>query len=433
MQDREQTESRRLSRSLDPRLRALGILLIVTAGLLGVFLAIGGGELGANDVLLSVYIGLFAVYIMYRTGQFATRVPVYVQGEDRPRTHKMRKTAGGKRFRPTAPPKYISAAEADDELQPEERVIGVEINGQAVAYPLSAMALREAANEEVDDEAVTVTWWPVTYSARAFAARLPNDPTGEPIELEPGNQTVLNSSVLLDEVGSGWVQFLGQAVTGPRAGWQMKDIPTVSTNWRAWRDAHPDTDVLSKEGTPEFDVFERYYTSDRAGLHRQPALDKRWMDKEIVLGVEVNGEAKAFPYSALIEQPLVQEDIGGEPVLVALERISATALAFSRRVDGRTLSFVKDSPNPRRPEMGEDFRPEDIRYEPLYLRDNETGSRWRMITGECMEGELKGARLSMLPGKTAFWFAWTHFYPNAAVVEPQSPVGPEAEPTESAA
>lgn len=47
------------------------------------------------------------------------------------------------------------------------------------------------------------------------------------------------------------------------------------------------------------------------------------------------------------------------------------------------------------------------------MEDTLTGSTWRAISGECIEGELKGSQLEMLNGMTGFWYAWSRFYPNA--------------------
>ncbi len=40
-------------------------------------------------------------------------------------------------------------------------------------------------------------------------------------------------------------------------------------------------------------------------------------------------------------------------------------------------------------------------------------SRWRAISGECVEGEMQGRRLRRLPTSMGFWFAWSRFYPGA--------------------
>ena len=78
-------------------------------------------------------------------------------------------------------------------------------------------------------------------------------------------------------------QFLGQVAAGPHAGLILQQIPAVTTNWRAWSNAYPHTEVMSKAGTPEIDIFLRYYITERAGLHQQSARDRRWHDKDTVL------------------------------------------------------------------------------------------------------------------------------------------------------
>jgi hypothetical protein len=250
-----------------------------------------------------------------------------------------------------------------------------------------------------------------------------DEPGGSEPQLLDIMTMVLNSIVLQDSENEHIVQFPGQYVTGPRAGETLRQVPVVCTNWRAWSAAFPHTEVMSLQGTDAEDVFEHYYITNRAGLYQQSARDRRWHDKDTVLGVMVNGEAKAYPYPALIERPLVQEELGGEPVIVLQERISATAVAFSRRVDGQALTFKADSRNPRRPtaEPGETDIRRRIQYEPWWLVDEQTGSRWRAISGECVSGKLKGNRLEMLPSQTGFWFAWSRFYPHAQVMEPRSP------------
>ena len=428
---------------VDPRIRAAAIFGGIFA--IAAFIARIDGELAGPDVLLAAYAGMFVVYILFRFGYFADRVLVKMPGSSHFTVQKMRSTQGGKRFAATEPERFIPAAEANEELRGEDRVAGIEVNGDAVALPMSAMALREVINLEVGGERVSVSWWAISYAARAFVRRLPS---GHMVTFEPTAKTVFNSTVFTDESVDGkWVQFLGQAVAGENTGHTLKQIPVLATNWSAWSSAYPDTETLSTNGTPEWDIFERYYFNDRPGLQRQAAKDRRLPDKEIVLGVVGRDTVKAYPYRTLIEEPLIQDEIEREPILVLLERISATAAVFSRIVEGRILTFDSESENPRRPEIIEsaDIVPKpagdsdgdigddpdeagqqptveepaggpEVNYEPLLLRDRETGSVWRALTGYCIEGELEGKRMRMLEGQTGFWFVWSRFYPNTELM-----------------
>jgi hypothetical protein len=51
------------------------------------------------------------------------------------------------------------------------------------------------------------------------------------------------------------------------------------------------------------------------------------------------------------------------------------------------------------------------------VKDRGTGSTWDLDRGVAVDGPLAGATLERIPVTTAFWFAWSSFYPNTAVVE----------------
>ncbi len=407
---------------LGPEGRGAVVFVVAAAVIFGLFAA--AGETGPVGILLSVWGGFFVVFVLYRLAYFAESVQVMFPGTAEPSIERLRKNTGKQRLQPGADPTYLNVRDAndsEDEVEAEDRVLGIEVDGHAIAYPLAAMSVREVAHEVLGGKHLFVTWWPVTYSARAFIIE-PED--GVEPELYTIRKTLLNSMVLMDARGNEIVQFIGQAVTGSLAGHTLKQVPVVSTNWRAWSGAFPHTEVMSLDGTPEMDIFERYYITDRAGLYQQSANDKRWHDKDNVLGVEVNGEFRCYPYPALIHRPLINEELAGEPILVAHERLSGTALVFSRLVGGQTLTFSGDSKNPMRPEPepGEVDIRRRINYEPWFLVDSQTGSRWRAVSGECVSGELKGKRLQLLNGQSGFWFAWARFFPNSDVLESRTGV-----------
>lgn len=402
---------------LRPRGRGAFIFVVATAFIFGVFAV--AGATGPLNILLSVWAGGFIVFVLYRLSYFADTVPLLLPGATEPYLEKLRRNTGKQRLMPSADPTYLSVSEAnetDDEVEAEDRVLGIEVAGHAIAYPLAAMGVREVAHEVMGGVHVFVTWWPVTYAARAFIVE--SEGETEP-DLFTIRKTLLNSTILVDAAGNEIVQFNGQVVTGALLGHTLKQIPVISTNWRAWSTAFPHTEVMSLVGTPEVDMFERYYITDRAGLYQQSSNDSRWHDKDNVIGIELNRRVRCYPYPALLDRPLLNEEIGREPVLLAHERLSGTAVLFSRIVDGRTLTFSGDSKNPMRPtpDPAEPDMRRRINYEPWFLVDSQTKSRWRAVSGECVSGELKGKRLEILTAQTGFWFAWVKFYPDSDVLE----------------
>jgi hypothetical protein len=396
--------------TLPPRIRAFLVFLLGFALMQVVFFAIDG-SIKQVDVLFGVYVGGFVVYFLARWGFFSIRVPLVLPNQEIAIYEKFRKNPGKRRFGPGEPAEFIDAKDADDELLPDDRVIGVNFNGEAAAYPLAAIGVREISNEEYGDTPIVVTWSPVTYAARAFLSKANNGA----VNLGRHSHSVFNSPAMPDAGGSTFVQFIGQAVSGELAGWTLEQIPVTTTTWAAWKEAHPDTEVMSTEGGPEADIYENYYANDRHGIHSLKPTDKRLHGKDVVLGLDINNQAKAFSYTALIDEPIQEEDLGRTPIVVLLERSSSTASAFSRTVNGTTLNFKGKSKNPQRRAIETTASGEGERsdYEPWLIEDTQTGSTWRAVSGECIEGELKGSQLEMLNGMTGFWYAWSRFYPQA--------------------
>ena len=407
---------------LEPRVRAavvfFGVMIVLYPFVYQVYGALW-------SVLWSAWLGAFVMYFAFRAGYFSKRVSLVLPGQRRPYPEKIRKIQGGVRFKNWDEVSYLTADESEGLLSRDDRVIGLEIDGDAIAYPLSAMALREVANEEFEDLPVSVTWSPITYAARVYVSI---GPDGKAFTLAPTDQMVLNSPLLESENGSFYLQFTGEAIMGPDAGHQLGVLPCLNTTWGAWSHAWPDTEMLSPQETPDSDIFESYYASTRAGLFTQSSGDKRLPDKDVVLGVWDSGDAselKSFSAHMMQQEPLLNTNVGNTPVLVLNERSSASYVAFERVVDGRELRFLGETKNSFRPnrvversqreELDDEASPHSV-YEPWLLRDDETGSLWHAIKGRCVEGQLEGAQLRVLDGRLAFWFAWSKFHRDTEVV-----------------
>ena len=211
----------------------------------------------------------------------------------------------------------------------------------------------------------------------------------------------MNVLVMYDhQTESLWSQFFGEAVEGALTGVRLKMIPALQTNWATWVELHPDTKVLDKKGLLNVDPYQGYYARESAGIIWETVEDNRLPIKEFVIGIEVAGMARAYPFRQLNTDPIINDTLQDKPVLVIFDAGSAAGVVFERVVDGQVLTF----------QMAE--RDGDG---PLVMVDKETGSRWVALTGEAVEGPLAGSRLARLPSHYAFWFAWKDFHPGTEV------------------
>jgi hypothetical protein len=207
----------------------------------------------------------------------------------------------------------------------------------------------------------------------------------------------MNALVMYDhQTDTLWSQFLGRGVLGELAGTDLELVPLTQTTWSAWKAAHPDTLVLDKRGRYQFDRYAGYYGSGDLGVTGELTGDSRLHSKALVVGVDVEGQTKAYALGELAEQPVVDDTVGGMDIVVFLERGTNTALVYDRRVDGRLLTFEVFQEGAGAPSL---------------LRDVETGTTWMALTGVATDGPLKGTVLTRVPSHLSFWFAWTDWNP----------------------
>lgn len=207
------------------------------------------------------------------------------------------------------------------------------------------------------------------------------------------------------ETGSKWQQTLAVATSGPLKGTHLQLYPFVLTRWALWRKQHPDTLVLKplpgyEERMPGMNKFiNQEWSLVVSGKPAPPGAfghDHRLPARETILGLETASISKAYPLSALHNVRVINDRVGGKPVVIVHQPQSDTTTAFDPTLNGRILRFrAVDADGDR-------------------LVDLETHSTWNAY-GRCLSGKLKGSRLKALILEPEFWFAWSEFRPKTEV------------------
>lgn len=251
-------------------------------------------------------------------------------------------------------PEFIHANKAWH-VKTSQRVLGLMLNGVSKAYPISIMNWHEIVNDVFGDEKVVVTFCPLCGTGVAFSARA----GGRTLNFGVSG-LLYNSDVLLydRETESLWSQLLTRAVSGPLLGTPLTLVALEHTTWADWRKRHPDTLVLSTNTGYARDYTRDPYAGyeDSRGIYFPVAhRDPRYHPKERVLGIEVSGKYKAYPFAELSRTDgLVQDQFNGKALNIHYDKESHSAR-------------ISDA-----------------------------------------EGEA-------LPGITSFWFAWIAFHPETEV------------------
>jgi len=195
-------------------------------------------------------------------------------------------------------PEFVAADDATY-LKDKDRVLGLSINGIAHAYPIRILNYHEIVNDVIGGAAVVVTYCPLCGSGTAFEAAI----DGRSYEFGVSG-LLYNSDVLMydRETGSLWSQLMVQAVTGPMQGTRLQQLPLSNTSWQEWVQRHPETRVLSnKTGYSRNYRVDPYPNYGRSGKLYFPVThsSKRYRRKDIVMGLEIDGQFKAYPLREL--------------------------------------------------------------------------------------------------------------------------------------
>ena len=134
---------------------------------------------------------------------------------------------------------------------------------------------------------------------------------------------------------------------------------------------------------------------------RDAASTSSWKDEDLVVGVVHGGEARAYPLAILVWHELINDELGGDPILVSYCPLCGTALVFDRHIDGRVHNFGVSG----------------LLYQSdLLMYDRETESLWSQIEARAVTGAHIGRRLKMRRSRIVQWKAWREAHPNTTVI-----------------
>ena len=234
-------------------------------------------------------------------------------------------------------PQFESVIQANW-LQADEMVIGVVYNGIAKAYPIRILNWHEIVNDEFAGEPLLVTYCPLCGTGIVF---LP--PQGGQFGV---SGLLYNSDVLLYDrnTESLWSQILAQAVVGERLGEKLSIVPSRFIRWREWLRDYPKTLVLSRITGHNRDYSrDPYLGYDETPLVFFPVANKpddTLYSKERVIGITLDGVAKAYPFSSLEKNDKeVFEDMVGD-TKINVHWSKAGDSAWITDVDGNDLPIV---------------------------------------------------------------------------------------------
>ena len=296
---------------------------------------------------------------------------------------------------PLEHPAQVFADDAANWINDSDVVVGVEINGDARAYPIRIIAWHEMVNDTIGGIPVSLAYCTLCGSPILFDGRV-----GSEVYRFGTSGLLYRSNKLMYDRNTRtlWNQFSGKPAWGPLVGEdiRLEVLPVVVTTWGDWFSRHPDSTVLSIETGFMRDygpgvAYDDYFNSPFTWFN-VPVQDDRLAAKDDVFAVRVGEALTAYPIELLAERVLVSDEVGGLSIVVVATADGEGGRAF----EAGDVEFASADP-----EAGT-------------LTDGDANT-W-MISEDALIGP-EGAMLPRVGGHNAYWFAITNQTDNGQLWE----------------
>lgn len=231
-------------------------------------------------------------------------------------------------------PARISAAEASEWITADEIVLGVEIDGESVAYPFRIVGHHELVNDEVAGRPVSLVYCTLCRTGLLFDRRV----EGQVLDFQTSGLLTNSNKVMVDvQTDTLWHHAAGVGIGGPLLDVRLDVLPMETTTWAEWLADHPDTEVLDIPPPIFFEDPERppiAYGYEAAGPYASYyEQDEVWFpirqtsgqlaDKAQVLGVLIGDEALAISVDDVVGGPSRYFGVGTAAVVVVPGSVGA--------------------------------------------------------------------------------------------------------------
>jgi len=297
---------------------------------------------------------------------------------------------------PLRNPKMISAGEANY-LKDSNVVFGIEVNGDARAYPKRVLAWHEMFVDTVGDTPVAGVY--CTLCGTVILYKTEQD--GVHYEIGTSGFLYRSNKLMYDKkTQSLWSTLEGEPVIGPLVdkGIKLDYLSVVTTTWGEWKKRHPETSVLSLQTGHRRDynegvAYQEYFATDEL-MFTIPKIDKSLKNKDEILSIrlpEGSDENYAISSKFLKKNPIYNTEIAGINLTVFTDKTGAHRVYKTENIKFSTYDKGSSTVS------------------------DENGTTWK-LTEEKMTSE-SGKVLDRFPTHNAFWFGYKAAFPDTKLIK----------------
>lgn len=291
---------------------------------------------------------------------------------------------------------FVGVAQADY-LEDQSLVLAIANGGGEVKlYAHNVLDWHEIINDEAAGAPLAIVYCPLTGTGIGWDRMVDGEETTFGV-----SGLLFNTNIIPYDrkTGSNWSQQRMQCVNGERAGERSQTTNLLELRFADAKAMFPNAVVSSDQTGFSRDYtaypYGDYRTNDANIIFPVDNADDRVDNKERVLGVIVEDEAKAYRFESFAAEgwSLVEDEFAGKQLVVLGSRSPEAIVAFDRlQADGTLLDLTLVST------AGTEV-----------LTDQE-GNVWNVL-GTAISGPRTGQQLAAPTAMIGYWFSWGTFYP----------------------
>jgi len=293
-------------------------------------------------------------------------------------------------------PQMIPAGRANY-LQDDNIIFGLEINGDARAYPKRILAWHEMFTDTIGGVDIAGVYCTLCGTVIPYKTNV------DGVDYKIGTSGFLyrSNKLMYDQATQSlWSTVRGEPVIGPLVdkGIVLEHVSIVTTTWAEWKRRHPDTTVLSLDTGHQRDygegvAYKRYFASDQL-MFNTPFQNNQLRNKQEVLALRFPAspqEQLAIDSEFLNKNPLYIDKIGAQKLLVLTDTSGA-----NRVYDPQNIEFIS--------------------YDRDSTLTDSNGATWKLSEDKLTSSD-RDISLYRLPSRNAFWFGWHAAFPDTRLIK----------------
>jgi len=229
---------------------------------------------------------------------------------------------------------------AENKVEADRLIIGVESNGEAKAYPIQYLGYHHQVQDQLNGKPIIVTYCTVCRTGRVFEPVVDRKPE----QFRLVGMDHFNAMFEDGTTHSWWRQANGEAIAGPLKGKTLPEIKSIQTTLSEWLRLHPDSEIMQPDPVfqAKYNSMDQYETGKgKSALTKTNPLS--WEDKSWVVGIQVGKESKAVDWNLLKKERVINTKVGDSPTVLAIAADNNSFFAFERPSDAAIFSIKNDT------------------------------------------------------------------------------------------